>query len=176
MNTYKGQLLVAHPNITEGVFARSVIFVYQDDGNGTLGFILNKPTKWTVNKLLAEKGIPYEGPEYVYKGGPVNESAVVMLHEDNWYSSNTIQVSKGLAITSDIHMMQKLSMDNKPVNWRMFVGIAGWSPGQLALELRSRNGWLTCAADPSIVFAKDGERQWNSAVQSCASQTIDNYF
>jgi putative transcriptional regulator len=174
--TYKGKLLVAHPALNEGIFARSVILVYQDDGNGTLGLVLNKPTKWTVQKLIADRGLGYEGTEHVYKGGPINEQAIVMLHEDNWYSSNTFQISKGLAITSDVHMMEKLSMDNKPTHWRMFAGIAGWAPGQLDMELKSRNGWLTCDANDSIVFDKDGERQWNKAVQICASQMINSYI
>lgn len=173
---HKGKLLVAHPMLNEGIFARSVILVYQDDGNGTLGLVLNKPTKWTVKGLLADKGLGYEGTEHIYKGGPVNEQAIVMLHEDNWYSSNTAQVGNGLAITSDVHMMEKLSMDNRPVNWRMFAGITGWAPGQLDMELKSRNGWLTCESNDSIVFDKDGERQWNKAVQTCASQMINSYI
>lgn len=174
--SYKGKLLVAHPNLNEGVFARSVIFVYQDDGNGTVGLILNKPTQWRVSQLLREKGMLYEGSEHVYKGGPVNEHAVIMLHEDQWYSSNTLQVSKGLAVTSDIPMMEKLAMGNAPACWRLFAGVAGWAPGQLQLELKSRVGWLTCDANDSIVFDKDGERQWNKAVQMCSQQMIDHYF
>ena len=177
METYKGKLLVAHPMLTSGLFARSVVYIYQDDlNNGTLGLILNKPTPYKVSSLLAERNMDYLGSEHVYKGGPVNEQAIVMLHEDNWYSSNTIQTSKGLAISSDIHMMEKLSMDNKPTEWRSFAGISAWSPGQLKAELKSSKGWLTCDADPSIVFAKDGERQWNRAVQMCANQMIDSYF
>jgi putative transcriptional regulator len=177
METYKGKLLVAHPMLTKGLFARSVIYVYQDDAtNGVLGLILNKPTPYKVSSLLAERNMDYTGNEHVYKGGPVNEQAIVMLHEDKWYSGNTVQTSTGLAISSDIYMMEKMSFDNKPTEWRMFAGIAGWTPGQLDLEIKRQNGWLTCDADPSIVFAKDGERQWNNAVQKCANQMIDQYL
>jgi len=175
--SYKGKLLVAHPNLKEGIFARSVILIYQDDPqNGTLGLMLNKPTTWKLRTLLEEKNMSYEGSEYIYKGGPVNENAIIMLHEDNWYCSNTTQVGNGLAMTSDILMMEKLSMQNKPVTWRMFAGMCGWAPSQLIRELSSPNGWLTCDINDSIVFDKDGERQWNSAVQMCATQKIDSYF
>lgn len=174
--SYKGKLLVAHPSLTEGIFARSVIFVYQDDPSGSMGLVLNKPTQWKVSQIIREKGLIYEGNEHIYKGGPVNEQALILLHEDDWYASNTMQIGKGLAITSDTVMMQKLSEHNGPTHWRMFAGIAGWSPGQLKMELKSRQGWLTCDADDSIVFDKDGERQWNKAIQMCANQMINHFF
>jgi len=173
--SYQGKLLVAHPMLND-FFHRAVILIYQDDQNGTAGLVLNKPTRITVEEVITQKGIPYSGREHVYKGGPVNEHAIIMLHEDNWYASNTTQIGKGLAITSDDVMMQKLAMDNGPTAWRMCMGISGWHPGQLQKEINSRYGWLTCEADDSIVFAKDGERQWNLALQLCANQKIDSYF
>jgi putative transcriptional regulator len=173
---YQGKLLVAHPMLDE-YFHRTVILIYQDDPkNGTVGLVLNKPTKITVSDVIADRGIAYGGTEHVYRGGPVNETAILMLHEDNWYSSNTIHVSRGLSISSDDIMMEKLAMGNQPLAWRMCMGVAGWHPGQLQKELNSKYGWLTCDADSSIVFAKDGERQWNQALQKCANQTIDSYF
>lgn len=173
---YQGKLLVAHPMQT-GFFSRAVILIYQDDPKaGTAGLVLNMPTKIRVGDIIADRGMAYGGTEYVYKGGPVSESAVIMLHEDGWYSSNTLYVKRGLSITSDDIMMEKLSMGNSPLAWRMCMGISGWHPGQLQNEIDRQHGWLTCEADASIVFAKDGERQWNQALQMCANQTIDSYF
>ena len=174
--SYQGKLLVAHPMLND-YFHRAVILIHQDDPKaGTAGIVLNKPTKITVGSILAEKGLGYEGTEHLYKGGPVQEQVVLMLHEDNWYGSNTMHVKPGLAVTSDDIMMQKLSMGNYPLAWRMCLGMAGWHPGQLQKEIDSKYGWLTCDADGSIVFAKDGERQWQQALQMCAHQTIDQYL
>ena len=174
---YEGKLLVAHPNLKD-FFSRTVIFIYQDDPkHGTMGLILNKPTRIKVADIINERGLGYEGSEHVYKGGPVSENAVFLLHEDQWYGSNTMQIGNtGLAITSDTVMMEKLSTGNMPTGWRMCTGLAAWRPGQLQQEMNSVSGWLTCDADCSIVFAKDGERQWNKALQLCANQTIDQYI
>ena len=107
--SYLGKLLVAHPMIND-FFHRSVVFIYQDDAQGTLGLVLNKPTKVPIKQVILERNMNYSGPEHLYKGGPVNESAVILLHEDGWYASNTLQIhGTGLAITSDQTMMQKLS-------------------------------------------------------------------
>lgn len=174
---YQGKLLVAHPMLND-FFHRAVIFIYQDDPRtGTAGVILNKPTRTTVQDVIGQRGITYEGSEHVYKGGPVNEGAILLLHDDNWYGSNTFQIGNtGLAITSDDIMIHKLAAHNGPNAWRMCMGLSGWHPGQLQKEINSRYGWLLCDADPTIVFAKDGERQWNLALQQCANQKINSYF
>lgn len=171
----KGKLLVAHPMLTD-FFNRAVIYIYKDDKSGVTGLVLNKPVKYSVRELISERSMIYEGREHIYKGGPVTENAIFMLHSDDWYSTSTQQISKGLAITSDDLMIQKLSMDNKPSQWRMFAGLTGWAPGQLQQELSSQNGWQMCEANANIVFDKDGERQWNKALELCANQTIDSYF
>jgi putative transcriptional regulator len=173
---FTGKILVAHPMLTD-FFARTVILIYQDDVKlGTSGLVINKPTKLTVKAIIEDRGLLYDGTEHVYQGGPVNNEAILMLHEDGWYSSNTMQIGNGLAVTSDNLMTEKLSMHNTPRSWRMTLGMAGWAPGQLIKECNSKYGWLVGEADPSIVFDKDGERQWNKALQMCAGQKIDSYF
>ncbi|MBT5122828.1 MAG: YqgE/AlgH family protein [Euryarchaeota archaeon] len=173
---FQGKLLVAHPNLT-GFFSRTIILIYQDDlKNGISGLVLNKPTQVTVKQIVEDRGFGYDGTEHMYKGGPLNDQAILMIHEDQWYSGNTMQIGNGLSITSDNLMIEKMSMNNTPRQWRMSLGMAGWHPGQLQKELASKNGWLTCDASCAIVFDKDGERQWNKAVQECANQKIDSYF
>jgi putative transcriptional regulator len=176
MRNYEGKLLVAHPKLTEGVFACSVIYVYQDNAAGTIGLVLNKPATWKIKDFLNSKGFDYIGSEVIYKGGPVNEQAIVMLHDDDWYSSNTMQIGAGLAISSDIVMLEKISTDNISGQWRLFAGVAAWAPGQLEREMRSPLGWQVAVPDRSIVFDRDGERQWNKAIQLCSQQLIDQYI
>ena len=40
---YKGKLLISSPEISDGVFDKSIILICEHDANGTMGFILNKP-------------------------------------------------------------------------------------------------------------------------------------
>lgn len=174
--SYQGKLLVAHPNLKDGMFARSVVYLYQHSKDGAIGIVLNRATTWRVDHFLLEKGFDFSGLEVFYKGGPVNESAIVMLHNDDWYSSNTMQVGNGLAISSDLTMFEKLSMNNVPKDWRIFTGISAWGPGQLEMEVNALNGWQIAEPNDSIVFDQDGERQWNKAIQLCSQQLIDQYI
>ena len=52
---YKGKLLISSPEISDGVFDKSIVLICEHDANGTMGFILNKPlinvsleTIWTI--------------------------------------------------------------------------------------------------------------------------------
>jgi putative transcriptional regulator len=50
----KGQLLIAEPSISGDLsFNRSVILADHDE-EGSVGFIINKPLKYTINDLLPE--------------------------------------------------------------------------------------------------------------------------
>lgn len=173
----KGKILIAHPSSRDGIFTKSVVYLYQNDENGSIGLVLNKVTNWTLANVMKNRDYLYSGSEVIYKGGPVNESAMVMLHTDDWYSSNTMPVSDGLAISSDQFMLQKIAMQNTPTHWKMYTGMAGWAPRQLEAELKRKHGWLVAELPyPEFVFEKTGESLWMKAIDLCGQQTISNYF
>ena len=43
MKSLKNKLLISMPNMVDPYFAKSVIFICEDDVNGTMGVIVNKP-------------------------------------------------------------------------------------------------------------------------------------
>src|SRR5882724_1184969 len=65
-----GKLLVSY-------FKRSVILLGEHSTEGTVGFILNKPTDLTLNDAL-EDFPPFEVP--LYFGGPVQTDTIHFLH------------------------------------------------------------------------------------------------
>ena len=61
---HKGKLLVAHPNLEGTVFERSVIYLYQDrEELGSIGVMLNKPSKFTLEDLCADKDIVFQNKQ-----------------------------------------------------------------------------------------------------------------
>jgi len=179
---YTGQLLIAHPKLRGTFFERSVIYVYEhSELGGTSGLVLNKPAKHPVKELFAQKGYSVDFVDPIRRGGPINEKAVLMLHSSEWYSSNTI-MSNEFSISSDNFMIEKMSTGNMPDNWKIFIGISGWAPGQLQSEIdgtppyRLENRWLTAKATPEIVFDYDGDEQWNRAIELSSQEMIDYYF
>ena len=180
-----GKLLIAHPNVeAENIFAKTVIYVYQDDSEqGSLGVILNKPSRFRITDIAAEKNIVFgDTTKKVYHGGPVNPQALVLLHSDDWYSTNTVGAGNNLCVSSDNNMLGKISNGDEPAYWRLFGGMCGWAPGQLEAELsgqwpyRPENSWLTADANDSLIYDYDGKSQWTNLVEISSQQMFDKYI
>jgi putative transcriptional regulator len=63
----KGQLLIAEPSIIGDIsFNRSVILLADHNDEGSVGFIINKPLKYTINDLVPD----IEANFKIYNGGP----------------------------------------------------------------------------------------------------------
>ena len=83
MENLKNKLLISMPNMVDPYFAKSVIFICEDDKNGTMGIIVNKPisqmkiiSSGIKNKIFED--IINES-EKIFFGGPVglNEACIV---------------------------------------------------------------------------------------------------
>ena len=171
-----GTLLVAHPRIDPGTpWSRAVVLITEHTELSTAGVVLNKPTSYSLREILESKGLGCQEDRIVFAGGPVNTSALMVLHSDDWYSTNTMQICRGAAVSSDNLMMHKIAEGNTPLNYRVICGLAGWQPGQLAQEIE-RNQWLTVPSTPSIIYDYDGEKQWHKAVELCSQQMMNQYF
>ena len=184
MMTRVGQLLIAHPNIpAANPFSKSVIYIFADNEEGVQGIMLNKPTKYTVNGFMESRGFEmHTTREYMRFGGPVSSKLIFLLHTDDWDSSSSYSVGKGLKLSCDTFMLEKMSFGFQPSLWRMAVGICAWQPGQLEMELegkkpyRPENSWLVADASDSIIFEHDKEKQWERALELSRNQMIANFF
>jgi len=180
----QGQLLIAHPKLPQNnPFYKTVIYIFEDDAVGTQGIILNKSTKYSVNNFIQSQGFEMGlSPENMRFGGPVSSKMVFMLHTDDWESASSYPVGKGLMLSCDDFMLEKLAMGYQPGLWRMMVGVCAWQPGQLDMELqgekpyRPENSWLTADANDNILFLYDGEKQWEKAMSLSSKQMINSYF
>lgn len=107
-----GTLLVSHPKFTQGIFARSVVLIAKHTVEGTNGFIINKPTQYTMRDLVDGLDLDSSLSQTVYHGGPVSLRNITMLHSDGWYGSKTFHISNGVSVSSDRTMLDKLNCDN----------------------------------------------------------------
>lgn len=179
-----GKLLVAHPKLSEtDWFYKTVVYIYNDTPEYTLGITLNVETTTTISRLCHDKGIIYpDSYDKINKGGPVSQTAILMLHSDDWIASNTIDAGPGYRLSSDNRMLERLSLGDTPAYWRLCIGLSTWGPGQLDLEIAGEfpydnsNSWLICDANDDIMFNYNGEEQWKAAVELSSQQMINTYF
>lgn len=176
-NAMQGSLIVASPKLDKGIFARTVALVTEHTRRGTTGVVLNRRSSTSVEDLMSKIGMfghpPYT--ELVHMGGPINETAIQMLHTNDWYSASTSVINDTFSISHDNFMLEKMAMNNTPQEWIMLAGSAGWAPGQLEKEL-DQELWLTIDANPAIVFSSKKDELWNIAIEIYSQQMVESFF
>ncbi|SFA79923.1 putative transcriptional regulator [Collimonas sp. OK607] len=157
--------LIAMPSMLDPVFGGTVVYLCEHNANGALGVVINKPTDMTMQVLFdridlkleispAASGLDFDDPmaeRPVMFGGPVQVERGFVLHMPVKQYSSTLTVTDQIAMTTSKDVLEEVAHGNGPQRILVSLGCSGWSAGQLESEI-VRNGWLTVAADPAIIF------------------------
>lgn len=177
-----GQLLVAPPAQDDDLWEKSVIFIYEQTAVSTVGLIVNKPGERKLSELAENHGLDWAGDDVLYVGGPVNPSALVMLHTDDWACTNTMHIGGPWRISSDKTMLSRICKGDAPRKWRLFLGMSAWGPHQLEGEIsgnppwNKKTAWVTAPANESIIFSNSPDRAWKKGIDLAAQSMVSNYF
>ncbi|MGE0760475.1 MAG: YqgE/AlgH family protein [Pirellulaceae bacterium] len=153
----RGHCLVASPSLKDPNFYRSVVLMVQHDESGALGLILNRPTGSSIRdiwEMVSSEPCACDSP--IYLGGPVR-GPLAAVHQDR--DRSDLEVVDGLYYTVDEKSLGEL-LQSSADTYRIFVGYAGWAPGQLESELEA-GGWLTTPANRQEVFSEPA-RLWQT--------------
>jgi len=133
--------------------------------------VINKPTDMTMEVLFDRIDIEVSSAadrhlesEPIMFGGPVQDDRGFVLHTPGAHYSSSLTVTNDVAFTTSIDVLEAVARGQGPERMMVSIGYAGWSPGQLEDEL-ARNGWLTVAADPRIVFDVPIEERYQAAIK-----------
>jgi putative transcriptional regulator len=177
-------LLLAMPQVLDPFFHRSVVLLVRHEDEGSLGFIVNRPTGIKVNEILNGMEVAWQGREDVvaYFGGPVQPNLGTVLFGPrsrppaptaptvdteaggDFRGEATSEVLAGVSLTQHVGDLSRLA-ESPPERFRLFLGYAGWGAGQLIEEIL-RNDWLTAPARGDLIFAPDPDRVWSAALES----------
>ena len=170
-----GQLLIAMPTMSDPRFARSVIYLCMHSRDGAMGLIINqRAPNVSFPKLLQELRIIEKAAEdtvppdmlsfAVQVGGPVETGRGFVLHSADYSGGqSTLAMDRGICLTNTIDILKAMARGRGPDRAMLALGYAGWSPGQLEGEILA-NGWLSCAADPDIIFDQGLELKYDRAL------------
>jgi putative transcriptional regulator len=158
-----GTLLVASPQLTNVDFAHAVVLVLQDDENGTVGVVLNRPTSLvpaTVFPELAEGIGSYDG--HLFRGGPIAPTRVLYLVRGLAAATVTGPevLDKVFLSIDDSGLPDMVRLADGTDELRLYAGHAAWVPGQLQAEINA-GGWQVLAATPELVFDEDPGTLWS---------------
>jgi putative transcriptional regulator len=165
------QFLIAMPGMADDTFSGTVVYLCEHSDKGALGLVINKPIDITLAHLFEKVDLSLEGSaladQPVYFGGPVQTERGFVLHEpqggDGQAYHSTLQVPGGLEMTTSKDVLEAMSHGQGPKRVLVTLGYSGWSAGQLEDEI-GRNGWLTVAARPEIIFDTPVDQRYERAL------------
>ncbi len=158
-----GTFVVARPDLPDPRFAESVVLLIEHGPEGSLGLIINRPSKLNLSQLIPQIEDYADIPDLLFYGGPVAPSkSLVLLRSDQ-------PPARAQAVFDDVHVLALgdlllfLMGDDLAQGdaVRIYFGYAGWGPGQLQREC-DRGDWRVAAASAQTIFAQDADEIWPS--------------
>jgi putative transcriptional regulator len=155
-DSLKGSLLVATPALVDPNFRRTVVLVAEHGEAGAMGVVLNRPSETAVAEAVPEL-VSFAGDEEpVFVGGPVAVDSLLALAEVEEPDETLELVVGAVGFVQDLEV--------PALRGRVFVGYAGWSPGQIEAEL-DEESWIVVPAEPDDVFSDDPDELWSSVLR-----------
>jgi putative transcriptional regulator len=156
-------LLIARDDLSDSDFAGSVVLAMNNLGPAPVGIIINRPTSVPVSRLFPDLKRLAQVRDNVYFGGPVEFESVSFLFRAATPPAQAIQACDGVYLSTDRELLLRLLGRDKPMEGlRIFVGHAGWAPGQLEVEI-ARGDWTLKTAEPQAIFNGKSEHPWPSS-------------
>ena len=155
-DSLKGSLLVATPALVDPNFRRTVVLVAEHGEAGAMGVVLNRPSETAVAEAIPELVSLAGDEEPVFVGGPVAVDSLLALAEVEEPDDTLELVVGAVAFVRDPEVPARRG--------RIFVGYAGWSPGQIEAEL-DEESWIVVPAEPDDVFSDEPDALWSSVLR-----------
>ncbi|MCX7877809.1 MAG: YqgE/AlgH family protein, partial [Ignavibacteria bacterium] len=89
----KGKVLISEPFLNDINFKRTIILLVEHNEQGSIGFVLNKPTGYLLNEAVEE--FPEIGSPLFY-GGPVHVNSLHFIYRGEKILDDSVEVLPGL--------------------------------------------------------------------------------
>lgn len=152
-----GKLLVATDEVRGEIFARTVILLLHYDETGAMGLVVNRPTDVLPEEVLDDPEVlsGYEGT--LFWGGPVEMVGMRVLVRSESLPDGATPVVDDVHLVTFDDALKQLPADASGL--RLYIGYAGWAPGQLDGEL-DIGSWDVRDATGDVVFSADPRGLW----------------
>lgn len=167
----RGTLLVAKPTVEDFCFKRSVTVLVDHDAEGSMGIIVNKPTRFTLNEVVPEIECNEQLP--LYLGGPVGTNMLFFLHTLGTDAiPDSVQLAPGVFFGGDFEGLKMLIESGQNLNGKVkfMVGYSGWTTGQLNNEVERHDWAVLKDSTAELVFNTPYDLVWSQAVKKFGDQ------
>jgi len=167
----QGDFLIATPSVIGDFnFHRSCVLMIDVKESGSVGFIINKKLKYTLEDLMENISIPFP----MFYGGPVEQDNLFFVHTLGDLIPKSIQIENNLFWSSDFESaLGLLEAGNLAQNQiRFFLGYSGWSEGQLQSEIKE-NSWVISDSINSDNWMKQNHEEfWKNEMRALGGKYL----
>ncbi|MBB02532.1 MAG: YqgE/AlgH family protein [Rubinisphaera brasiliensis] len=173
-DSLRGQFLLATRQLRDTNFFRAVVLLLEHNEEGAMGLIINRPSSVNVSHALAGHFDVPCSSDVIYVGGPVEPSALSMLHGNPSWGDRELSVIPDVYVGSSAEAFEAMvlnggSESDVDANYRIFSGYAGWGEGQLEGEI-ARGDWFTLEATAPFVFHQRPYDVWDQLLREFHKQ------
>lgn len=160
--------LVAAPMLQDPNFSHSLVLLVAHGEDGALGLVINRSEAvGCVGELLGQLGLrgsQATHPEPLRIGGPVAPEMGWVLFQPQGAPETELEIrlSAEVAVSPSREVLDSIANEAGPQRYTIFLGHAGWAPGQLEEEVRI-GAWLPVALDPELVWDVPIAERWQAA-------------
>ncbi len=156
--TIAGSLLIAHPDLHDGNFRRTVVLISaHTEEDGALGVIVNRPLERTLGEVHGEFAFGPLAGVALYSGGPVGTEQMLLSAWQWNQETGVFRLHFGISAEKAAELLE-----NEPgTEVRGFLGYAGWTGGQLEGELKHK-AWVVAPIDSPDFSEENGEGLWKT--------------
>lgn len=160
----KGRILASEPYLPDPNFERTIILLTENNEEGSVGFVLNKPSETLVSEVIDTiKNIEAR----VYIGGPVQQDTLHFIHRIDSIV-DAIKIVDGIYWGGNFEQLLSMIENHQidPFDIKFFLGYSGWSPGQLDEELKADSWIVSDKVTQDLIFETPPEMMWKKSLQS----------
>lgn len=160
---------MALPGLADPNFRQTVVLMCEHNQEGSLGLILNRPTQVELSGLLPKPEWSRGREDFVFEGGPVQKSGLMVLYQGNSVESS-VPVFKDVYLSGDLEAVMGEGILGKGSSQiRFYAGYAGWSPQQLEGEVAA-GGWKLLPGTLGLVFGEENTSAWPQVIGSVGKE------
>ena len=156
-----GSLMLAHPQLRDPNFARSVVLMTAHEDEGSVGVVGNRSAGMNLGEVddsFADFGLE-DVPLYI--GGPVATDRVILAAWKVDPIINEFRLYFGL----EPNKAQEKRLEDPDLRFRAFRGYSGWDKDQLTGEL-SDNAWVVSDMDGYALTHLEGDELWRHVIMN----------
>ncbi|MCI0715782.1 MAG: YqgE/AlgH family protein [Chlorobi bacterium] len=163
-NPAKGKILISEPFLNDPNFKRTIILLTEHGEEGSVGFVLNKPTAYKINDIVEE--FP-KFESLVYYGGPVQLNSIQFIYKGENVMDGSAEILPGLFWGGSFEILKLLiqSRQVKPQDFRFFLGYSGWGEHQIEDEIEL-NSWIVADTTIDNIFSDEPDKLWRDILKS----------